>query len=114
MSLSTLFVHVNKYMCKMELKGRAKRSDKLDYLIFRMHIARVHEGRKVSLQCPVCDKNVVSLEWHLQQYHKTQDISEFINAAESENKPQIIGRGMKTYMKYLLALAYCAHLSVIP
>jgi len=59
----------------------------------RMHIARVHEGRKVSLQCPVCDKNVVSLEWHLQQYHKTQDISEFINAAESENKPQIIGRG---------------------
>ncbi|XP_023326996.1 zinc finger X-chromosomal protein [Eurytemora carolleeae] len=44
----------------------------------RMHIARVHEGRKVSLPCPFCNKNVVSLQWHLEQYHKDQDYSGFI------------------------------------
>jgi len=36
----------------------------------RMHIARVHEGKKVVLSCPLCNKNVVNLEWHLEQYHK--------------------------------------------
>merc|ERR1711915_1153472 len=45
----------------------------------RMHIARVHEGRKTSIQCPHCDKVVVNLTWHLQQYHKAQDVSAYLN-----------------------------------
>jgi len=52
----------------------------------RLHIARVHEGRKTSAQCPVCDKKVVSLQWHLQQYHKTQDVSAYLNTKEEAEK----------------------------
>ena len=56
-----------------------------------MHIARVHEGRKVSLPCPFCNKNVVSLQWHLEQYHKDQGRSRievfYILASVKSNQP---------------------------
>jgi len=36
----------------------------------RIHIARVHEGKKFKAECPYCNKSVVSLNWHLEKYHK--------------------------------------------
>jgi len=36
----------------------------------RIHIARVHEGKRFKAECPYCNKSVVSLDWHLEKYHK--------------------------------------------
>ena len=36
----------------------------------RIHIARVHEGKSFKAECPYCNKSVVSLDWHLEKYHK--------------------------------------------
>lgn len=36
----------------------------------RIHIARVHEGKTFKAECPYCSKSVVSLDWHIDKYHK--------------------------------------------
>ena len=36
----------------------------------RIHIARVHEGKSFKAECPYCNKSVVSLDWHIEKYHK--------------------------------------------
>eukprot|EP00090_Calanus_glacialis_P017094 TRINITY_DN26719_c0_g1_i1.p1 TRINITY_DN26719_c0_g1~~TRINITY_DN26719_c0_g1_i1.p1 ORF type:complete len:633 (-),score=152.98 TRINITY_DN26719_c0_g1_i1:65-1963(-) len=36
----------------------------------RIHIARVHEGKSFKAECPYCNKSVVSLDWHVEKYHK--------------------------------------------
>ena len=36
----------------------------------RIHIARVHEGKSFKAECPYCYKSVVSLDWHVEKYHK--------------------------------------------
>lgn len=36
----------------------------------KIHIARVHEGKQLKDECPYCNKSVVSLDWHLDKYHK--------------------------------------------
>lgn len=35
----------------------------------KIHITRVHEGKKLKSECHFCQKQVYSLEWHINRYH---------------------------------------------
>jgi len=49
--------------------------DQCDYKTYsnnnlRMHIVRVHEKKELYVHCPMCNKKVTSLDWHIKTYHK--------------------------------------------
>jgi len=84
---------LNRHIRNVHFKIKDKSCDQCSYTTsegfnLRMHKARVHEGRKVTLTCPLCNKRVNNLAWHTQQYHKHQDVSAFLEEEMDKNAPR--------------------------
>ena len=44
----------------------------------RMHIRRVHENKPLRETCPICNKECVSVDWHIKTYHPAEIENGFV------------------------------------